>query len=383
MPTMSLTPQQEDRIAWELNVYDGQRDAYENNAKDLKQRITDALNEDPRIHVHAISWRVKDRDSFERKLRKKLRTEPALIIEDVIGLRIITYFRDDAPWVERALRGKLNVLEGTYVNKAETLDDTEFGYRSIQFVATMPWAAGNDDLPELLRASVRQPPLSPAVVEIQIRSVVEHAWAEIEHDLSYHAPGRVSRSVRRRFALTAALVENVDEQLISIRNEVTLDRPTGSPDDTGAGFDVQRIIETDRASRALDRQIASALDLPLEKPLNFRREVTRALAVANLLTTSKVDAALAEQNGALGLRMAIVCASVERPLLSPDAVHGHEIPDDGVPRRDVTLRRPCAAQGQWSDSRCTRSRRLRRSRSRLWQRRRARCCPAATWARLE
>jgi hypothetical protein len=134
----------------------------------------------------------------------------------------------------------------------------------------------------------------------------------------------LSRELRRRFALTAALVENVDEQLIAIRNEVVLDRrgSTGTTDDIAGNL--QRIVETDRASRALDRRIADALDLPLIKTLKHQREAERAVMVAGLRTVDQIRAALAEQDGDLGLRMAIVCVDVDHPLILPDAVH-HEI----------------------------------------------------------
>jgi len=322
---MSLTDEQERRVARELNVYDQNVTAYRSNARELRKRLGTALKKDKRIHLHAVNVRVKERKHLEKKLRKKVATDPTLRIEDIIGVRVITYYRDDAVWVEQILHEMLWVHPGSYVNKGDMLEDREFGYRSIQFVATMPWVSRDvDRLPEHMRRMIQVSSLSPAVAEVQIRSIIEHAWAETEHGLQYHGVTTLSRDLRRRFALTAALVENVDEQLIAIRDEVVLERPGGTETTDNLAVNLQRIIETDRASRALDRRIADALDLPIVKALKHQREAERAVMIAGLRTDDHIRAALAEQDGDLGLRMAIVCVDVDHPLILPDAIH-HEI----------------------------------------------------------
>lgn len=322
---MSITDEQERRVARDLEVYDQNLDAYKANARQLKKRLIKALKTDKRIHVHAVDVRVKKRKHLKKKLRKKLQTDPILHIEDIIGVRVITYYRDDAARVEQVLHKMLWVHPGSYVNKADMLEDREFGYRSIQFVGTMPWVSRDvDRLPERMRKMIQVPSLSPAVAEVQIRSILEHAWAETEHGFQYHGASTLSRDLRRRFALTAALVENVDEQLIAIRNGVLLDGPGEAEATDDIGVNLQRIIETDRASRALDRRIADALDLPLIKAFKHQREAERAVMVAGLRTDDEIRAALAEQDGSLGLRMAIVCVDVDHPLILPDAKH-HEL----------------------------------------------------------
>ncbi|MEQ6896561.1 hypothetical protein [Microbacterium sp. KR10-403] len=320
------------RIERELEAYDTTFSTYKKNAADLEQRIRTALEADPRIRLHDVSARVKDRSSLERKLLKKVEKDPMMHIEDVIGVRIITYFRDDAPRVEDIVRRILDVHEGSYVNKADMLRDREFGYRSIQFVVTMPWATRETNVPSSWGVNILEPSLSPAVAEIQIRSILEHAWAETQHDLQYHAAQTLSRDVDRRFALTAALVENVDEQLMAIRNEVSdvRDDEATTPEEREEGY-IQRIIETDRASRALDEKIANALDLELIKGLKHRREVGRATAIANLHTSSQIREALAEQGGKLGLRMAIVCTDVDHQLILPDTHHHTDDPIAAFP----------------------------------------------------
>jgi ppGpp synthetase/RelA/SpoT-type nucleotidyltranferase len=319
---MPLTPDDEARIDADLRRYDELLPEYRQNIHELTRRLTEAITADDRVHLHAIEPRVKTRESLENKLHEKAETDPLGRIEDTLGVRIITYFRDDAIWVEQIVRELLRVHEGTYADKAALLEDQEFGYRSIQFVATMPWAVDDEHLPSILRDMRKPPPLSPAIVEIQIRSILEHGWAEIEHDLVYKSGLPLPRPIRRRFALTAALIENADEQLEVIRDQLALDRPPTLPEaeaDDEAGF-VERMIASDRTSRALDDHIAVSLDLRQGKPANYLRDVERAVHVAMLDSREKLEKALTEQDGKLGLRMAIVCADVSQQLTRPDTV---------------------------------------------------------------
>jgi hypothetical protein len=56
--------------------------------------------------------------------------------------------------------------------------------------------------------------------EIQIRSILQHAWAEIEHDLGYKRKEDVPREIRRRFSRIAGLLELVDTEFVKIRDEL-------------------------------------------------------------------------------------------------------------------------------------------------------------------
>src|SRR5205085_1517691 len=89
------------------------------------------------------------------------------------------------------------------------LRPTEFGYRSIHYVLTVNPGKLSDQhiatpVPQALLAS---PPLK---AELQVRTLLEHAWANIGHDLLYKTEVRIPDHIHRQFAIIAAMLENAD-----------------------------------------------------------------------------------------------------------------------------------------------------------------------------
>jgi hypothetical protein len=59
----------------------------------------------------------------------------------------------------------------------------------------------------------------PALRASTARRILQHAWAEIEHDIQYKAVGALPTQVRRRFTALAGLVEIADRELQAIEDE--------------------------------------------------------------------------------------------------------------------------------------------------------------------
>ena len=55
--------------------------------------------------------------------------------------------------------------------------------------------------------------------EIQIKTILQHSWAEIEHDLGYKTEFEVPRNIRRSFSKAASLLETVDDIFSDIRTK--------------------------------------------------------------------------------------------------------------------------------------------------------------------
>ena len=158
--------------------------------QELEHLVTRLLNEN-RIRVHSISSRVKDEISLERKIDKALDKYSSLVdITDIVGLRIITYFSDEVDAVAKLMEQEFNIDFSNSVDKRALLDPDRFGYLSIHYVVSLSGArCGLTEYKEF----------SSLKAEIQIRSILQHTWAEIEHDLGYKSKEAIPRDIRRAF----------------------------------------------------------------------------------------------------------------------------------------------------------------------------------------
>jgi Region found in RelA / SpoT proteins len=86
----------------------------------------------------------------------------------------------------------------------------EFGYRSVHLIARLK--------PDQMRIT-GDDFLREHWFEIQVRSVLEHAWAEIEHEVVYKSGIRQPDTVLRRFAALAGSLEVFDREFLALREE--------------------------------------------------------------------------------------------------------------------------------------------------------------------
>ena len=154
------------------------------------ERFISATLEGHNLDLHLISARAKSPESVLSKIRRKHYGAPARQLTDQLGLRVITYYENDVDKVAALLRNHLEVDEKRSVDKRAQLNTQEFGYRSVHLIS------------RLLAADARRPgyeKLQEKTFEVQIRSILEHAWAEIEHETNYKAGISFPNSFRRKF----------------------------------------------------------------------------------------------------------------------------------------------------------------------------------------
>jgi ppGpp synthetase/RelA/SpoT-type nucleotidyltranferase len=164
------------------------------------------------ITVHSITSRVKSRASFERKLSTKGdRYQSLTDITDIAGVRIITYLSDDVDKIADLVEREFAVDRANSIDKRGALDPDRFGYNSLHYVIEM-----SPD--RILLSEYRE--FATLKAELQIRSILQHAWAEIEHDLGYKNTASVPRDVRRRFSRLAGILELADSEFVQLRNSL-------------------------------------------------------------------------------------------------------------------------------------------------------------------
>ena len=171
--------------------------------RDAVELVTGILD-DAGINYLSITGRTKSVASFAEKARRstggvRLYPEPLTDIGDQIGVRVITYVHSDVAAVADLLHDQVVVLDDRDMGQ-ETAQEGRFGYASRHLQVT----------------------LAGRVVQVQIRTVLQHAWAEFEHDIRYKGtmPDEHARDFDRRFTLAAGLLELADREFTTIRDRL-------------------------------------------------------------------------------------------------------------------------------------------------------------------
>jgi len=165
------------------------------------------------ISVHSITQRCKTIESFSRKIEKKNAYESLMDITDLAGIRIITLFSEDVDVVAKLIEREFIIDSKNSIDKRAALDPDRFGYLSLHYVASLNESRGK--LQEYFG-------FGELKMEIQIRSILQHTWAEIEHDIGYKSAVEVPRQIRRRFSRLAGLLELADQEFIGIRKDLDI-----------------------------------------------------------------------------------------------------------------------------------------------------------------
>jgi ppGpp synthetase/RelA/SpoT-type nucleotidyltranferase len=162
------------------------------------------------FQIHAITSRCKTLPSLRLKLRTKKYRQPGRQLTDRLGVRIITYFESDIAKVVDLLEQQLEINPKKSEDKRTKLSLREFGYLSVHLIARPKgrWSR-----------SLKYAPLRSTWFEIQIRSILEHAWAEIEHEIVYKSGISFPDETKRRFARLAGTLEILESEFGALRTE--------------------------------------------------------------------------------------------------------------------------------------------------------------------
>lgn len=163
------------------------------------------------ILPHSVSSRVKDRNSLIAKIERKNKYKSLEEITDVLGVRIITHYSDDVDQIATVIEREFLVDTENSIDKRVILEPDRFGYVSLHYVVSIS---------NVRSELVEYKGFKNLKFEIQIRSILQHTWAEIEHDIGYKSQLEVPKPVQRKLSRLAGLLELADDQFILIRKEI-------------------------------------------------------------------------------------------------------------------------------------------------------------------
>ena len=192
------------------------RPRYEAFAQAVREILVQALRAADTT-VNSVEARAKEPESFGAKAEALSENDPRAPkyqhpldeITDLAGVRIITFFPRTVVSVGACIREEFEVLEHADLSRT-LLQEERFGYQSEHYLVKL--SSKRTALPEYKQHL-------DLVAEVQVRTILQHAWAEIEHDIQYKSSITIPNTIRRRFMALAGTLEIADREFQAIQDE--------------------------------------------------------------------------------------------------------------------------------------------------------------------
>jgi putative GTP pyrophosphokinase len=190
--------------------------------------------DDGTVALSKLEGRVKDREECIEKFNRKYRTglesagaayEIADHITDLIGLRVVCLYEDEIEKIKTIIGRHLEVIDTT--DKIASIENTEslFGYKGLHLDVR---------LNEERRAQPEHRRHADRTFELQIRTIIQDSWSELDHKIKYKKS--IPNQLKRRINTLAALFELADHEFLQIRNSTLeqIERAQAEPEEEAA-----------------------------------------------------------------------------------------------------------------------------------------------------
>lgn len=192
--------------AWhkeQINKYIIERSHYEKYAAVLSELLKRACKLYTPLAI--VQARAKTITSFAEKAARKAYKyrDPVHQITDLCGARVVTQTQDEVKDICKFIEANFAVDEANSLDTRARMKETEFGYLSFHYVVQMKRR-------ELLGVPIPIEEIGERKAEIQVRTLLQHAWADITHDRLYKEEIKIPRNFYRDGAILAAELEDAD-----------------------------------------------------------------------------------------------------------------------------------------------------------------------------
>lgn len=182
------------------------RHLYERLCKEVKYVIEEQLKHSD-IKVAAICERAKELESFNEKIKRRKYNKPLEDVTDLAGVRVVCYYESELAIIDKIVRSEFQVLE--CVDKTGALGVDKMGYHGSHYIVVLGSSY----------SGARYRDITKLKCEIQVRTVLQDAWALISHHLVYKDEVSIPKRLRRDLNNVASLLEVAQQVFDSIRNK--------------------------------------------------------------------------------------------------------------------------------------------------------------------
>jgi ppGpp synthetase/RelA/SpoT-type nucleotidyltranferase len=175
---------------------------YKKLCREVKHTLKKKL-ENSGIGISTISSRAKKWKSFWEKIKRKGYKNPFEEVTDFAGARVVHLYAQDADKIKKIIEEEFEILN--IVDKIDQNGKNVFGYSAIHFIVKL----------RKTTSGPRYDELKDLCCEIQVRTVLQDAWAIIEHYLGYKK--NIPSALQRKLNRLAGLLEVADDQFEQVR----------------------------------------------------------------------------------------------------------------------------------------------------------------------
>ena len=108
---------------------------------------------------------------------------------DLCGARVIVHTGDQVRAVCQFIEEAFDIDRPNSEDHSQRQKPTEFGYRSVHYIVSVNPARLRAPVPKEILGPQAERPIPPEILglkaEIQVRTLLEHAWADIGHEMTY------------------------------------------------------------------------------------------------------------------------------------------------------------------------------------------------------
>lgn len=188
--------------------------AHKESFKEKIEPILQDLIEKSHIKTNQIISRVKDKESFVEKVRRKEIAgdpyeNPLEEMDDIVGFRIVPYYQKNLETICKIIDDNFYVISTE--NKRVNIPTNEFGYIDICKIVKISDVLANDDL-FLAYKDYK--------FELQIRTVLQDAWSVLSHEIGYKKRKNLPHKYERELNALSASLEIIDEKISALRHSL-------------------------------------------------------------------------------------------------------------------------------------------------------------------
>lgn len=198
--------EKDSEVSKQCQKYTALRPSYERLAHEIQFTLDKRFRE-AKIEFSAVTHRAKTEESLRKKLEMKSYSNPLEEVTDLAGVRIVYLYSNDFESIKEIISKEFKIIET--VDKLSDRGVDKFGYVAVHFIVHLGEKS----------SGARYDDLKSLKCEIQVRTVLQNAWAIINHHLIYKQKQDIPTPLLRKVNSLAGLLETADHQFDYIRLE--------------------------------------------------------------------------------------------------------------------------------------------------------------------